>query len=263
MRGESFPPGSPDGPPCPDDSTPERYMSGPAGVAECAACTCANQTGGACGTAPLICSDTSTNCSNASDMTGIAAGGCDNGDGSKTKLSCFIGNIPVLAAGTCAPSVSDFANKDTWQNVNDVCRILGKDGCGADQACVPGGTGDYSGFVCIEAPGELDCPPDWGVRTVAYKSATDDRACSACQCAPDPTVCVDAEYTFYDGPWCTLGDKKVGTSQCTDVSSLLDFGVWSAKQTRDPYATGTCTPSGGQATGSVTPQGAITFCCRN
>lgn len=263
MRGEGYPPADVMGPVCPDESTPERYYSGLAGPAQCAPCSCSNQKGGKCGTAPLFCSKSSTDCSGAQDATGDVDGcGITNGHSGLSTLSCFIGTIPVVSAGTCDPSPADFSNKDPWTGVNDVCVVVGTDGCGENERCIPPGSGEYAGYVCIQSPGDVECPPDWGARTLVYKSVQDDRNCSQCVCTPDAANCVDAKYEIHDWLGCLTGGKTVSSSTCVDLSSTVNAG-WYAERTQDPFATGTCTPSGGQPTGGISGQGAITFCCRN
>ena len=166
MRGEGYPPAVVMGPVCPDESTPERYYSGLAGPAQCAPCSCSNQKGGKCGTAPLFCSKSSTDCSGAQDATGDVDGcGITNGHSGLSTLSCFIGTIPVVSAGTCDPSPADFSNKDPWTGVNDVCVVVGTDG-------------SDSSLRAVDRAGYLASGPDAKVivATAYFPASEDTRA---------------------------------------------------------------------------------------
>ncbi len=107
------------------------------------------------------------------------------------------------------------------------------------------------------------CPDGWNTATIqAFTSGADSRACGACACNDPSTTCGATSYTFYDLNNCANGNTSVVNSgSCANLSGLLDLLSWSAKATL-PAPSGACEPSGGAPTGSVQPDGAVTFCCK-
>jgi hypothetical protein len=254
------------GPACPDGSAPTRYSTGPAGPAECSPCTCGTLAGGQCGAAPLLCYPGSSSCGGtASDWTGIASdGNCHGGNAAINVLSCKLGPTPLIATGQCPPGTTDFANKDPFTAVTDVCRTTEEagGGCSAGEVCIPRGTGDYAGYVCVEQVGEHTCPAGWGTQIWAYTGANDSRQCTACACSTAAASCVGAEYRFWDDPFCLIGDEGVSSETCKDLTGLMDYDAWSFERSKQPVVVGSCTASGGSPTGGVYPTGALTLCCR-
>lgn len=264
-RGDVF--DAPPGPACADGSAPARYSTSPAGPAECTPCTCGNLAGGQCGAAPLLCYPGSSSCSGPpSDWTATASdGNCHGGSATVNTLSCKLGPIPLIATGQCAPSSTDFPNKDAFTGVADVCRTTQEPGggCGSGEVCVPRGAGDYAGYVCVEQVGEHACPPGWGTQIWAYTGANDSRGCTECGCGTPAASCAGAEYVFWDDPFCLISDEAVSSETCKDLSGLTDYDAWSFERSKQPFVVGSCAPSGGSPTGSVYPTGALTFCCRS
>ncbi len=263
VRGEGVPPVGAEGPTCPDGSPPTRYLSNLAGPAQCSACSCGGLQGATCGPAGLFCKHADSDCTGAQDWSGKIGGGCTNGDGGQSKLSCFATPAAVAQQGSCEPSTSTNTDTDAYFGVSDVCRQPAGQGCSAGQACVANGTGEYAGFICVEQPGEVPCPSEYSVAIVGYKSVQDNRSCSACQCTPSQVTCDAPEYSFYDGWSCGGSRKTVTSTTCQNLSGLLDWGTWSYKTTHNPQAFGTCLAQGGSPQGSVAGVGAITFCCRS
>jgi len=255
-------------PACPANLTAHTDHTGPAGAAQCTACTCGALQGAACAPPDLTCYAGSTTCAGtATDLTvQLENGACD-----KPALpgvvvlqaSCKLTSpATVSAAGTCAPSATDFPNKQSWATRIDACGADTSAGaCGAGKVCVPDGSGAAGESLCIRQDGTATCPAGWTKVIQGYGSSTDTRACGACTCGGGDTTCVDSHYTFYSSASCTtnpaMGSTSVASAQCTDVSA--DLG--GARATL-PTAKGNCPAGGGAATGAVTPLNPFTYCCQ-
>ncbi len=261
-------------PSCPDGSPPEKYLSNPGSTA-CTPCTCGALTG-ACSAARIDCSQ-NKDCNGATDWSAKFQS-CSQ-VGYPSELSCRLEAPAPASGGSCPPSGGELSVKQPWGRWLYACgapRTTGG-GCVLGQSCAAPGSGAYSGSVCIRKAGEQSCPPGWSTRLVGYQDATDTRGCAACTCTPVQSgiVCSPGEYTFYDHHVCKCGsypvcqgNKVVNSTSCVDVSNLLDWsltdnkGDWGGQYTKAPaVVAGTCTPSGGQPTGSIQTTGAVTYCC--
>lgn len=252
--------------PCVDGSMAESFFTGPAGAAECSACTCGAIAGTTCNGPSLACFPGSNNCgSGQQDWTNnFANGNCakpDIGFGT-INLSCRLtAQATVGQSGSCPPSASDFTNKDTWAGWVNSCGIkTGAGGCDAGKVCTPKPLDTQS--LCIRQDGQQMCPNGWN-SVDAYVGGSDDRSCSACTCAANPT-CTGGTYQVFDSNGCAAGGDNpitVDNNTCRNVSALIDFGSWSVQKT-PPTAGGSCTAQGGEAMGSVQTKGPVTFCCK-
>ena len=91
---------------------------------------------------------------------------------------------------------------------------------------------------------------------------TDDRACNACTCVVSGTTCIGGGYTIYEYDNCQGGNTMNLTSvNCVDVSDQLDDSTGAIKANSVQATGGTCSPAGGEPTGTVTKTGVVTYCC--
>jgi hypothetical protein len=253
---------------CPDGSQPATYFDGPAS-AECSPCTCGNWAGAACGAPPLECWNQSANCAGNQEISlfGLATDGtCFNVSGinQQAPRSCRLtGAAQVMDSGACPPGGGALLASDLWMNQDDVCGLpLAGGGCSSDQACVPKGSGDYSGPACIRKIGQDACPNTYPNLIEAATSAMDDRMCNACDCAVSGVICAGGGYTVYDQDGCMgASTANVNSMNCVDVTAQLDNSTGSINAVVPQPINGSCSPSGGQPSGSVTPQGVVTYCC--
>lgn len=254
---------------CDDGSSPYVVFTEPAGPAECTKCECGPLSGTTCAPPPIRCYNVTGTCSIGSDdwTSALQSGNCVKPTGlldGSSILSCkLLDTAMVTDAGTCAPSNADFPNKDMFGGWVRACAVTENgSGCGGSSVCVPEGSANESS--CIWQSGDQACPVGWPSKVVAYAGADDDRSCTACGCSVSPT-CTGGSYTFYDveacGPGGTDTPIVVDATDCVNLSVLVDLGTWSAKANL-PVPGGSCTPTGGDSTGSVTPTGAVTFCCQ-
>lgn len=251
--------------PCDNGSMPESLFTGPAGPPECSACTCGALTGTTCKAPGLACFLGSGGCNfGQQDWTNnFANGNCAKPDiGFNIQLSCRLtSTTSVDQPGSCMPSTSDFANKDTWAGWVQACAITtSPGGCATGSVCTPKPTGTQS--LCIRQDGQQMCPTGWNA-VEAYVDGTDDRTCATCSCAANPT-CTGGTYQVFDFDACMAGGSNpitVDNNTCRNVSGQLDSNSWSV-QKNAPATGGSCTAQGGEAKGSVQPKGPVTFCCK-
>ncbi len=255
--------------PCDSGAMPEELFVGPAGPAECAACSCGALTGTTCNAPGLACFPGSAGCNFGQQnwTNNFQNGNCAKPDiGASIQLSCRLTSMTSVAEpGSCMPSVSDFPNKETWLGWAQACAIkTSGGGCATGSVCAPKPAGTQS--LCIRQDGKNACPANWQ-QVDTYASATDDRACADCSCAPSAT-CTGGFYRVFDLDACAAGGSDppidVDSNTCRNVSALLDAQInssWSVQRNL-PTPSGNCAAQGGEATGSVQPQGQVTFCCK-
>lgn len=264
---------------CADGLAPEMYFAGPAGPAQCSACTCGALMGASCSAPSMMCWTGVNNCMNilgGTDWTpSLQNAACNkpvNLLNFQGTLSCSI-TMPgtPLQKGSCAPSVSDFPNKETWQSQVSACKIaeIGG-GCGGGQVCIPKAPNPTpTESVCIKQDGaSKQCPAGYTKAVDAFAGGTDTRACSGCACGDSNLDC-SGSYTFYDLDNCAAGGSDppitIDSNQCKSVSVLIENNnpnsTWSVS-TDNSVAQASCPASGGQPTGSVNTQGPVTFCCK-
>ncbi|HRI71197.1 MAG TPA: hypothetical protein PK156_43490 [Polyangium sp.] len=252
--------------PCADGTTPESLFTGPAGPAECVACTCGALAGNTCTNAGLLCFPGSNNCGSGQQQdwtNNFANGNCAKPDiGVVFSFSCRLANSTMVdQAGSCPPSAADFTNKDMWAGWVQACgTTTSTGGCGNKSVCTPKPTGTQS--LCIRQDGLQMCPGGW-TAVEAYAGGTDDRTCSDCTCASNAT-CTGGTYQVFDSNNCDPNGGNpvaIDNNTCRNVYSQIDFGTWSVLK-NPAVPGGSCTPQGGAPMGSVQPQGPVTFCCK-
>lgn len=261
--------------PCPGGAPAVRRFLDPATAAECSACTC-SWGGATCGPPTLECSVSDKECKTLVPSSELDCGTCCNiktdSFSDTPSISCYVGPLStVTSPGSCtAGPPSDFANKDPWGRVLDICPVPSSSGGCPDGACLFPDTGDYDAGACIRHDGELDCPSGWTRKAVSFEAATDERSCSACGCgAADGVQCKGGAYKFHDTSSCEgcgmsiCSDPVTVGASCRDLSGHADYHNFSAVIDQWPTASGgSCTPNGGEPLGLLTPSGAQTWCCK-
>jgi hypothetical protein len=255
---------------CPDGSAPTTYFDTP-NPGDCSACSCGAWENASCTAPPIACYNQSNSCGGNTllDLSQLVAdGSCFDvpGIGMSPPRSCKLtGNAAVADMGACQPSGGELMFSEPWMNRDDVCgqAIGGGKGCGNKKACVPKGDGDYNGPICVRKTGMNMCPQLFPNAVEVATGGTDDRACAACQCAVSGVTCSGGAYTVYDQDACGGVTATVNSMNCVDVMQLLDGNSGSIEATELPQAAGgTCAQSGGEPTGSVTPDDTVTYCCK-
>ncbi|MDI1448008.1 hypothetical protein [Polyangium sp. 6x1] len=255
---------------CANGSAPEALFTDPAGAAECSACTCGDVQGAACSMPGLQCYPNLTMCLGGGDnwsgafQNGATCAKPTNLLGFAGALACRLnGAATVTSPGSCPPSVSELQNKEPFAGKITACAAkTSNGGCGAGSACAPKPAATES--LCIRQEGEHACPDGFS-QVVSYKSAADTRACSACTCEAG-TTCAGGLYRFHDLDNCVAEGASTApialdSDTCRNVTGQLDSNSWSIEAV-PATPSGNCTAKGGQPTGELTPEGAVTFCCK-
>ncbi len=174
----------------------------------------------------------------------------------------------VLTEQGCTPSLVIPLSLSTpsWTTAVLACRGLATSQVGCSdpgQACVPSAVPpDFS--MCIYHEGDASCPDAYPDKHLVYAGFDDQRACSACACsAPVGSSCTAALSVFKDGACSALLLSVPISSSSPSCVDLAPAGLplGSKTVTALAYAPGTCTPSGGEASGTVEASGPSTFCC--
>jgi hypothetical protein len=247
----------------------ETFFAEPAGPAECSACSCGGLEGAACSLPSLTCFPGSSGCNGGGDdwTAALEDGNCHKPIfllGLNFQLSCRVTSPSgVVEPGACPPSPVDFPNKAPWGARVDSCGpLVAGGGCGLGEVCVPRAA-DPGQRLCFRSDTAM-CPAGTTV-VEAFADGTDSRGCNACSCEPSGVSCTDGGYTFFDLDQCAMGGSDppvvIDSSACQSVTPLLDSFSWSARAT-PVTATGSCTPSGGEPVGEVTPGKPTTYCCQ-
>ena len=278
---------SPEGtaPACPADAPVVAYQ-GHDGLnvppASCGACSCSAPSG-TCAP-PLSLATSSKPCGDLSGMTtpfdGPAAwdGSCTANDCISPAPSCahpmsvqsLTAEPLILTEQGCTPliGVAQDASAPSWTTAVLACRgtpTLGLLCSDPAKMCVQAAAPPEFA-MCIYHEADVSCPGAYPEKHLVYAGFDDQRACSACACsAPVGSNCTATLSVFKDAG-CTaqqlLLSDPVSSSgpACFDlVPAGLPLG--SKTLTALAYQAGTCTPSGGEASGTVEASGPSTFCC--
>ncbi|MBK7582955.1 MAG: hypothetical protein IPI67_22515 [Myxococcales bacterium] len=242
---------------CADGSSAKRQYQGPAGPAQCGACSCGSPTGSCNGTT-ISCAMGNKNCSAA---TSLIVGTCTNFPApSAGEISCFLGTS--VSGGDCPASGGELASSNPWASAVDTCPDVAG-GCAAGKLCAP--AANTMENVCISKPGVSTCPAAWPTPETVYTDAADTRTCSACSCTPNQLSCTADKFNLMQAPGCVdFGPFPTFTSAaCTGYSISSQNQTWSIQRVpTTKQISGSCTPSGGVASGSLQPTGQTTLCCR-
>ena len=131
------------------------------------------------------------------------------------------------------------------------------------QMCVPAAMPpDFS--MCLYNQADVSCPDTYPDKHLVYTGFDDQRTCSPCACgAPVGSSCSGSLSIFKDSACSSpllFAPISSSNSACFNVVPAgLPLG--SKTVTALTYASGTCLPSGGEATGTVEASGPATFCC--
>ena len=282
-------------PGCPPDFTQDSY-TGDGGINApaimCSQCTCATPTGQTCNIGPVgqakglfISNNTCAaigmmaSCGYFRDV--VANGTCFvqlplpagsaicsdpvNGQCLGGVEPCNVGvrvDPATATGGTCAASMqSPTKPPATWTTFGHACGYQGvTTGCNVGQVCLPGTNAPYQPGVCISKPGDNMCPQTFPNKHVYYDMMVDTRDCTACKCGPVTGATCTATVDLYSDAACNTKIASIPAGTCGDLSG--NPAVSGRKAT--PQFTGSCAAdaTGGQPTGSVTGQNAVTYCCR-
>jgi len=227
-------------------------------------CSCAGGTGAQCGSSSIqfftdkVCA---TPC-NAGGY-GLPPGLCVT-TGCTANPQGLIVTAPTASfAGSCTPTPTSTIPSTSWSTTGRACGTTGVAGlCSGSGVCVPSPPAPF-GKVCVFQAGTATCPGgSYSVSHVFYGGVSDSRACSGCSCgSPTGVSCAGAQVQAFSANTGTCGGTAADVpfiSGCQTVGVTIQ----GEEETTAPTASnGTCTPSGGQASGTASPATPTTVCC--
>lgn len=250
------------GPPvtCPDNTPPEVLLEGPGEPASCGACTCDGSALG-CSSPTVSCWFNSSTCSGGPSLT-VSPNSCINISNCNGNCSNEQRCEQVMDSqldGQCAASGGAATIGPMWKGEMTVCPSPSQGGgCTANEVCVPVPPPDFGADLCVRRDGDQGCPGAYPNGMLVYAGGTDTRGCSECGCDEGTVGCSSGSSAVHDGDGCTA--SSVALNGCTDVTAPLD-GPQASIAVTPGNLSGSCTPTGGQPTGSVMPTGPVTVCC--
>lgn len=169
----------------------------------------------------------------------------------------------VRDGGSCAPSAGGVRPRP-WTKSATSCGFTSPfSDCPSGLACAPRSAGAPDARTCIMKTGEHACPTGspYSLRNLSYGKLTDTRSCTACTCGTPNVTCTNATVTFYNDSNCQdVADSWSTSGSCDSIVTFNDV-TGSAKITEPSTITGSCAASGGNASGSITPEEPTTYCC--
>jgi hypothetical protein len=249
---------------CPT-SYPILSYEGQSGVkdqpAECSACTCG---------------DPKFNC-NLANIVGYWNDTCSGGNSSQSQSTgCQQGlqngldsakiNPPTVSTngqnnGSCAPSqVQPTKPAPEWSKAGFACggaSMIG-DGCTSAQVCAPKPAAGFNNVMCIQRDGDRTCPAEFPDKHTYVNQANDTRGCSACACGAGKDLACSAVTTLHD-----TGAQCNNTPNTTIPNDGSCVAIKDGSRKTTVTQTGSCTPSGGEPTGTIVDDlaGAVTVWC--
>jgi hypothetical protein len=181
-----------------------------------------------------------------------------NNDPNGYVFGVGLGPLTPMYPG-CTPNGAPTAGPPIWSTTARFCgTTLRGGGCGTGSVCLPAVT---STTRCAMAAGSTSCPTgtqrsDW------YTSYTGDAACNACSCGqPSGASCADVKMFVGESATCTPAAASAmlagGERFCAPPNTLLDPSVVFTGTPTRPI----CVPQN-TSSGSLTPTGPQTVCCR-
>ena len=237
-------------------------------------CSCGSATGGECESSLTVrVYDQDQNGLGCSNLTAtIDSTETPYVDSNGSGINVRITEPVVVAAPTCAPAASETIPAPVYSGDVELCGgVFGEQECAGDDVCVPDLSASFVAAHCIYAEDDIPCPvgSDYSQRSVYYNGASDTRDCSSCSCGAAQGVGCEGTLEFIlsygnggiviDPPENETADnscRAVDPNQtpAAQVAYNMDY------EAEDPSSSG-CSPSGGNAIGSVSATGPVTVCC--
>jgi hypothetical protein len=187
-------------------------------------------------------------------VTNLASSNCVE---TGSQVSFPGGGTYSVSGGTCAPEPTSSVPPLTWTNTLTSCNAAQpfvQGSCSTGDLCAPPVP---SGFqLCATQSGDVACP--FGTKHTEYTGDDDTRGCSTCTCGSASAVTCGGSIEEFSANNCTGSYTNVslpiaGGGTCQGSGSSLEY--------IQSTSGGSCTASGGTATGSAAPTGPITLCC--
>lgn len=216
-------------------------------------CTCGDPVGIDCNNSPItVTTFTNDTCTNQHRTGSGVLGQC-------IDLCCgglwgyYDPAVADVSNASCPPeAVVDIAEV-SWGRDLIGCGPVPRRACGDEDCFEPS-----DATLCIYRQGDHTCPAGpFSDKTLWHAGFDDSRACEPCACSPVTAQCNEV-VEGYAVPDCNnvLEDFMMPAPVCDRAP-----GDWDGAEILSVNPTGTCTPSGGVATGEVTPTTPTTVCC--
>jgi hypothetical protein len=219
-------------------------------------CACAAPAGATCSTSVPATVFSDHTCTTPCDTVVLTAGTCPDVQGTCVNVFGIAGAVQATG-GACAPQATKQVPGWSWSGAMRACEPASPvaPACAAGQVCLPTPPPPMNPRPCIFASGDVPCPTGtYSVRHVFFGTASDSRGCTACSCSPATGVTCPA--TVQQG----CGQTGPTFALPTTCASVDDPGSVELTSVAAPTG-GSCTPSGGQPTGSLVPAEPTTVCC--
>ncbi len=262
---------APTPPACPTSFPTDAY-DGNAGLSAAAptcGCTCSAGTGAECGSSGIeFYQDPSCQQACNSGSYSLPPGlcvttGCPGG----MPVNGVVLTAPTIAyAGSCTPQPTSSIPPASWSTTARACGTTPIAGtCPGGGLCVPAPPSPFSG-VCIYQAGTSTCPSgSYSVGSTFYGGVSDSRACTSCSCGtPSGASCTGAGVQLFTQNTGVCGGTAPTVPFISGCQALGGNAIHTAgeQETTAPTANnGTCTATGGQASGTATPATPTTVCC--
>ncbi len=220
-------------------------------------CTCNTPVGAICSTATLRSYTGLAKClSGSKKIADLVQGGVCT-PVTISGIASWIRAKGNFVSGSCVPQPSKILGTPSWSLQARACGGASFAGaCPGGQVCAPA----TSLNTCVYQAGNLTCPAGYANKQIFYDGFNDSRDCTTCSCGTATGQCDGSgTVSFHNAMDCSDSSlKTISLGSCEKESK----GKY-AKYNDGPPSNVSCPPSGGVATGNVTPANPVTFCCTN
>jgi hypothetical protein len=241
--------------------------------ATCTSCAC-DASGTTCNPSSLRCEDDGGTCTASTPLTSLSASCTALGGGLTTDGHAMCAaSAPVAAGGSCTASGGAATlSPVSFGKLSRTCGATSGPGggCTTGNVCVAKPPGGSHG-VCVSQPasGTVICPAGYNDAFVVLPTATsfdDTRGCTACACGGLTGASCAATATLFLSGDCEDGGGPGSVALPAD-GNCHPIGPGAATFASGSLSTmtnqGSCAPSGGAPTGTVTAENPTAYCCQN
>ncbi|MBW2456299.1 MAG: hypothetical protein JRI68_17400 [Deltaproteobacteria bacterium] len=133
-------------------------------------------------------------------------------------------------------------------------------GCSGTEACTPPPGSAFETGICIFRNGNRTCDPPFSVKHIIYTGVNDWRGCSNCSCSSPSGVSCNSTTDLFEGTTnATCLNAPVTATHGGGCEPVTAAG--SMRFLPGTASGGSCSPSGGNPSGSASEDGLTTVCC--
>lgn len=255
--------------PCSNGVLPKRRFLTKGKEVHCSPCACGDREGASCKIASVEIKTGdpgNTTCAGVAPID-VSSASCGEFDAPTTPPGLSVRASLAEVKGSCPASGGVVDNRPpVFQESYDTCPLAGGGvGCGTS-TCVP--LSNEAQTCILHAGVDAFCPSGWNTRIVVFDDADDNRGCTTCSCDDPATVCGKAKLELQRVGGCGIDANSVrpsvdvdGTCTYLNVNESLPGTKWHLAPSGVAVTSTSCTPSGGQPTGDVSPKNGSVLCC--